>query len=258
MPAANAADLPPLQPPPMYHPLPVSTSGWYLRGYIGISSQKVDTLDAPVAAGFSVTTNYLDFDSSPFFGLGAGYRFNDWLRFDMTGEYRSKTNFKGLQTAFGPGGFALPDHYVATKSEWLFLANAYVDLGTWWCITPFIGAGIGTSYNTISNFTDLGVSSDATNPILSTVFGDTASKWNFAWALYAGLAYQVTPNFTVDISYRYLNLGDAVTGPTHAFDDPGTALSPFTFHNITSQDIMLGVRWSCCEPPPPPPLITKG
>ena len=25
------------------------------------------------------------------------------------------------------------------------MANGYVDLGTWWCMTPFIGAGIGTS-----------------------------------------------------------------------------------------------------------------
>ena len=35
------------------------------------------------------------------------------------------------------------DTYHATKNEWVVLANAYVDLGTWWCITPFIGAGVG-------------------------------------------------------------------------------------------------------------------
>ena len=35
------------------------------------------------------------------------------------------------------------DIYHATKSEWVVLANAYVDLGTWWCMTPFIGAGVG-------------------------------------------------------------------------------------------------------------------
>ena len=35
------------------------------------------------------------------------------------------------------------DTYNGTKSEWVVLANAYVDLGTWWCMTPFIGAGVG-------------------------------------------------------------------------------------------------------------------
>ena len=49
------------------------------------------------------------------------------------------------------------DNYSATKSELLFLANAYADLGTWWCITPFIGAGVGTYRVTISGFTDNGV-----------------------------------------------------------------------------------------------------
>ena len=43
-------------------------------------------------------------------------------------------------------------------------------------------------------------------------FGDNASKWNFAWALHAGLAYKVTPNFTVELAYRYLDLGDGMTG----------------------------------------------
>ena len=41
-----------------------------------------------------------------------------------------------------PGGVNT-DTYHATKTEWVVLANAYVDLGTWWCITPFIGAGVG-------------------------------------------------------------------------------------------------------------------
>ena len=43
-----------------------------------------------------------------------------------------------------------------TKSEWLVLANAYVDLGTWWCITPFVGAGVGAARVSIANYTDVG------------------------------------------------------------------------------------------------------
>ncbi len=38
----------------------------------------------------------------------------------------------------------------------LVLANAYVDLGTWWCVTPFIGAGVGGARVTMANYTDVG------------------------------------------------------------------------------------------------------
>ena len=79
-------------------------------------------------------------------------RFNDWFRVDVTGEYRGKTAFRGLDIY--PGG---TNDYYGTKSEWLFLANAYIDLGTWWCITPFVGAGIGYSRNTMDNFRDVNV-----------------------------------------------------------------------------------------------------
>ena len=39
----------------------------------------------------------------------------------------------------------------------MFLANAYVDLGTWWCFTPFIGAGVGGARNMISGVQDQGI-----------------------------------------------------------------------------------------------------
>ena len=133
----------------------------------------------------------------------------------------------------------------------MFLANAYVDLGTWWCITPFIGAGIGTTRNTISSFVDIG----ATQPgatILSTTYGDNASKWNLAWAAYAGLAYKVTPGLKLELTYRYVNLGKATTGLTNSFDGITVVNAhPFNFGTITSQDVMLGFRWNLGEPEPP-------
>lgn len=258
-PAAHAADLgfPPPPPVPQF-------SGWYLRGYVGMTNQQVDKNKT----GYTpnpfpndvITTPFANFDSSSLFGLGVGYQVNDWLRFDGTVEYRANSHFHGQQIDQS-GGVTLPDDYNASKNEVLFLANAYVDLGTWWCITPFVGAGIGGSYNTITGFVDQGATMSGTGgvPILSTTYADDHSKWSFAWALYAGLAYQVTPAFTVDLSYRYVNLGKAQTGPAHAFDGTVIPTNPFVFDNITSNDFLLGVRWTCCETaPPPPPLMRKG
>jgi opacity protein-like surface antigen len=245
-------------------PAPVPEfSAWYLRGNVGMTNQEVKSLSlVPLPAAFAndtITTPFLSFDSSPLFGLGVGYQLDKWLRFDGTAEYRSSAHFHGQQVDQFAGGI-LPDDYTASKKEWLFLANAYVDLGTWWSITPFIGAGVGASRNTISNFMDFGASGNG-GIRLSTTYFDDATKWNFAWALYAGLSYQVTPAFNVELTYRYVDLGSAQTGKPHAFDGTVIPTSPFVFHDLTSNDLMLGMRWMLGEPvalPPPPPLVRKG
>jgi opacity protein-like surface antigen len=255
---ANAADLAiaPVAPIPV-----VAFSGWYLRGDIGMTNQQTTSLTNVVAPGTSVGTKFLTFDSAPLYSLGAGYQFNNWLRFDVTGEYRGNSHFHGQQIA-SFGGVTLPDDYNASKSEWLFMANAYVDLGTWWCITPFIGAGVGTSRNTISSFVDFGASQAGLggNSILATTYAENASKWNLAWAAYAGLAYKVAPGLNLELTYRYINLGHAATGLTNSFDGVTVVNAPgFNFGDITSQDVMLGFRWNLpVELPAMAPVITKG
>ncbi len=253
---ANAADM---APPPPIVVVPVY-SGWYLRGDIGMTNQQTTSLTNVVSPGTSVGTKFLTFDSAPLLSMGAGYQFNNWLRFDVTGEYRGNAHFHGQQVATF-GGVILPDDYSASKSEWLFLANAYVDLGTWWCITPFIGAGIGTSRNTISSFVDTGATQAGLggNSILSTTYGENASKWNLAWAAYAGLAYKVAPGLNLELTYRYVNLGHAATGLTNSFDGVTVVNAPgFNFGDITSQDVMLGFRWNLPTELPVAPVITKG
>jgi opacity protein-like surface antigen len=254
---ANAADLAiaPVAPIPV-----VAFSGWYLRGDIGMTNQQTTSLTTTVAPGTSVGTKFLTFDSAPMFSMGAGYQFNNWLRFDVTGEYRGNSHFHGQQIAQF-GSVILPDDYSASKSEWLFMANAYVDLGTWWCITPFIGAGIGTSRNTISSFVDTGATQAGLGggSILSTTYGENASKWQLAWAAYAGLAYKVAPGLNLELTYRYVNLGHAATGLTNSFDGITIVNNPgFNFGDITSQDVMLGFRWNLPVELPVGPVITKG
>lgn len=245
--AARAADYPQPPPQPVYIQPPVieEAAAWYLRGDIGITSQQVRNLNNALYAGNSVTAVGMGFDSSPLFGIGIGYNFNDWLRFDVTAEYRSKANFKGTDVV-GPfcngnngtvNGFCT-DVYTASKSEFLFLANAYVDLGTWHSITPFVGVGIGMSRNTISSFQDV-------NPQTGTVaFGATASQWNFAWALHAGLAYKVSKNFTVELAYRYVDLGNATSGDLITFAGFNGIFNPMEFHHLTSHDVKLGLRFN--------------
>ena len=188
-----------------------------------------------------------------FFGAGVGYLWNNWLRFDVTGEYRSKTGIDafGIYT-FGGGTFG--DAYHGFLSSGILLANAYIDLGTWDCITPFIGAGIGGAYNMLSNFVDTGIGTSGTG------VGPFAGAWSPAWAFYAGLAYNVTPSFAVELSYRYLDYG-SITDSINCTG--GCNPDSYRFGRLISQDFMLGVRWLLAPQPAPmvvpqPPLVSRG
>jgi opacity protein-like surface antigen len=246
--AARGADM----PAPIFKAPPVEDyGGWYLRGDIGITNQQVKKLDSPA---FTPTVTVLEkgFESAGLFGLGVGYQYNNWLRFDATGEYRANSTFHGLDSfpsAF-PGGST--NQYTGVKSEWLFLMNAYLDLGTWHSVTPFIGAGVGFDRLTIGNFTDSNIVDQALG------WSPNNSKWNFAWALHAGLSYQVTPNFTVELAYRYVNLGNGATKDLLAPDGSNPSFNPIQFKNVSSNDIKLGVRWMFADTfLPEPPLVRK-
>src|SRR3569623_2841931 len=96
------------------------------------------------------STSYND---QMFSGGGVGDAWNNWLRFEGTAEYRSKSHVYAFGH-YSNGGGTFLDTYDANIKTWVILANAYVDLRTWNCITPFVGASVGPAYNTLTNFTD--------------------------------------------------------------------------------------------------------
>ena len=262
---AFAADMP-IASPPMYAPPVVEDfGGWYLRGDIGFSNQRVEKREYYSYPNLLSLSQNNAFDAAGIFGVGVGYRFNNWFRADITGQYRGNANFHGIDRISYPDTGTVQfgaDNFSASKSEWLVLANAYVDLGTWWCVTPFIGAGVGMSRNTITNFTDQGTNGTflfGTTPSFASAA--SASKWDFAWALHTGLAYSVSPNMTFELGCSYVNLGDGMTGELVTKDGFGAGQNHvMTFKNITSHDLKFGVRWDLSSPSvyAPPPLVRKG
>ncbi len=71
-----------------------------------------------------------------------------------TAEYRTKAKFKaiGSYTEFCPGGRCF-DVYDGNHSAVVLMANGYIDLGTWMCLTPFVGGGVGYARHSIGGFT---------------------------------------------------------------------------------------------------------
>lgn len=262
---AFAADMPSIAPPPpmAYAPPPAQDfGGWYLRGDIGMTNTQsklhVNAYDT-LPANTVWSQNGHGFDSGMMYGVGVGYQFNSWFRADITGEYRSKVSFKGNDFfMFNPGG-GLADTYSGGYKSWVGMVNGYVDLGTWWCITPFVGAGFGAATIKTTGFSDV-----ATFPAFdgrtSAYFAEGASKTNFAWAVHAGLAYKVSNNFTVELAYRYLDMGTGLHGNGRFFDGTNAGPSSFQYRDMISHDLKLGVRWNLESPQvyAPAPLMRKG
>ena len=110
----------------------------------------------------------------------------------------------------------LGDAYQGYIKSWVFLTNAFVDLGTWNCFTPFIGAGVGGAYNQLADFVDMGIGQTGAG------FGRNTTEWHLAYAVYAGVGYAVSKNLKVDLSYRYLNYGSITdTDRLHRRLQPG-------------------------------------
>jgi opacity protein-like surface antigen len=244
---ADAADI--IYDPPVYKyepPEPVSYGGWYLRGYVGLTNQRYRGLDSDalrlVIEDPARDFRWLDrgtFAPSGIIGGGVGYQLNEWLRGDLTVEYRMPSQFSALDAWIGFDDVTpMVNHYRGRKSELLFLANAYADLGNYYGITPYVGAGIGTSRNTISAFRDV-------NP--NTGDGLTAadySQWQMAWALHAGIGVDLNDRMTLDVGYSFTHLGNARTGAVTSTNpnDPGV-YDPFTFRNLHSHDVKMGLRY---------------
>ena len=152
-----------------YQPAPAVSSGWYLRGDVGVGIQTFgDFPHSQTNPAFVWPASWeivqKDIQDTAIFGGGIGYELNNWLRFDVTGEYRTKAMFKatGSYTNFCAGGGVCFDVTQGNFSSAVFMANAYLDLGTWWCLTPYIGAGLGSAYNRITGVQDNGINSDGT------------------------------------------------------------------------------------------------
>ena len=255
LPAANAADLPPMMP----RAIPVMddfSSGWYLRGDIGMSSQEVKKIDNALFAT-ATQFEFLDeggFDSAPFVGFGIGYQLNSWLRSmspaNIAARQLSRLDRFSLQCRDWNSEFQLSPPASPNGSGSSMLTSTSV---RWGGLSPFVGAGFGFTQNRISHFRDVNVSTGG------VAFADAATKTNFAWAFHAGVGYRVTPNVSIELAYRYINLGDAESGDLIAFDGTNAVNNPMLFKDITSHDLKLGVRWMLdAPPPPPPPLSRKG
>jgi len=236
-----------------YVPVEVG-SGWYLRGDVGyIFDSGIDGVDYTafdgvddVSASFASASIDTDFA----WGGGFGYRFTDYFRADATVD-GFRADFNGT-TSSDETCIGLPDDDTTCRSEnssevsaVSVMANGYVDLGTYVGFTPYVGAGAGMSYVSWSNLDDTtycvdGAVDDCT--IVGAVGGSShpgENGWRFTYALMAGVAYDISKNFKVDVGYKYRSIDG---GDMFGWDSDET-FGDGSHGNIDTHEVRLGLRY---------------
>ncbi|GLU28691.1 MULTISPECIES: outer membrane protein [Brucella] len=204
-PAAFAADY--IEPVPEVVVAPPAVGGWYLRGDIGYSWNRFKradyaTIDDCATCGsggptFGSNTLHGDLKGSFLIGGGVGYQVTDYFRTDVTLDYMTRSKFNGNTFGANCGGdidCASDErgHYSALS----LLANAYVDLGNFGGVTPYVGAGIG---GTRVKWADL-------NDVRYGNMQEGASDWRFTYALMAGASVDLTQSLKLDAGYRFRHI----------------------------------------------------
>ena len=261
--SAHAADLPmPLPPPPpVYAPAPALGGNWYLRGDVGVGIADLTTQASTFSPGNvppDARIQQSSLDDSAFIDGGVGYRFNQYFRVDVTGEYRAAAQYSAIET-YNQGFFFVPktgqqnaDVYRGNVRVVDGLVNGYVDLGTWYGITPFIGGGIGLANINAGSVIDNGEGG-------GIGYSYSKSKTNFAYAAMAGLDFQVTRNLVFELGYRYLNAGSFSSGAI-ACQNETPCPYEVQHHKLAYNDIRLGLRYilpDFAPIGPAPVLVTK-
>jgi opacity protein-like surface antigen len=240
-------------------------TGWYIRGDIAAAQDNANAFGRASLLGMKPPNGWSA-------GLGAGYKFTNFLRADLTVDYRSPVTTNGiagtLTCVTGAEPVRAPDPVTGLPTGAVIgstpvfdnctgiahsrlnrthvLANAYVDLGTWSRFTPYIGAGIGVNvtYNKsqlnwfMSNQDPYNITfTDPFTQVVVHEFMDTQRtgfRYNLAWALMGGVAFDLTPHLKLDIGYRYLSLGNY-----SAIDSSGNPITK----QMRAQEIRTGFRY---------------
>jgi len=208
--AVQAADMPQLDlptKPPAY--VQEFFSPWYVRFDGGYRMNSLSGGTSPFG-GLSRTT----IDDLATVGGGVGIKWN-WARADVTFDYGIQPKLSGTA-----GGVT----FTEKLQNFTTLLNGYLDLGTWYGFTPYVGAGLGYSYLKPSDFAVNGL------PLPTN-----QSNWTFSWAAMAGASFAVSPDISIDVGYRYLDLGQTET----AIPAPGNV----NFGDWTAQEIRFGLRY---------------
>lgn len=272
-------------PVPAPVPIPEFRPAWYFRfdAGIGIISEpsvsesgfiygEADGPGGPTTGPDPMYTEPAwlnkDFGTSATFGGGVGYYVGNGFRFDATVEARTASHVRidgsNEWTAYAQdpatllwavadaNGNGIPDSKTRISIQddtridgTLWMLNAYYDFANYRGLTPYIGAGLGFSWNVLTRQhldtvstcdNEAGAGADCASGVWttggSTTVNQRSDSVSFAAAVAAGVSYEVSDSTALDIGYRYLWIGGTSSTMNIAGDDSEIKIGDQSIHQF--------------------------
>jgi opacity protein-like surface antigen len=186
---------------------------------------------------------YGDFGSSVQFELAGGLEVTDYLRVELALNYDPGFDFAGNVNFPVPGRQPASADVTHVDAMALTYVQPLAAFGFDSRLQPFFGAGMGLSYNEIGEMTL--EFPGLRQPRYSVTPG--GSNLDFAWAVSAGLAFEVSDTLVLDVAWRYSDLGTVETDQGTLFNQFSTRTSEFeigkTEAELTSQSVSVSARF---------------
>ena len=232
-PGSRPAPLPAYPPPPtiMWLPGPyIRVDGGY--GFTFDTNFKDVNFDQTLGDGVQLQG---DSGSSPFYQAGLGFRLTRWFRIDVTANYMPSLKFSGTDNvALG----AVNNGQL--RSEAAFV-NFYFDLPPMLTIfgpfvQPYFDFGAGAARNHMGSFS-------TTFPTIAGTIGPH-TQTEAAVAVGLGTAISLGRNSVLDLSYRFMDLGQLRTGSSvTGAGGVTTSISPIKAE-LYANVVMAGLRFA--------------
>jgi outer membrane protein OmpA-like peptidoglycan-associated protein len=124
-----------------------------------------------------------------------------------------------------------------SRNSHAIMTNLLYDVNVGWPVTPHVGFGIGA----------VDIVESAKAPGVGSLSND--DDWEFGYQAIVGAGYNFTPNWSLDVDYRYL----ATTDPTFKLSP---ALGGAAYKTgYSTQNIIASLIYHFEPPPPPPPIV---
>ncbi len=246
-------------------PMPSAVSNCYFRADAGYSWSRDPKMKFPVdntafnlanatsfASGSDVSGESMEntWLAEGGFGCGSG---SNGVRAELMLGYHGERKIDGeplyyAGPAAGPAYAVNVDPAHTSVKTYTAMANFYKDFGRFGNVTPYVGAGVGIAYN------QMGETYFTGNPNLTNrIAGDNDIA--LAWALMAGIGYQISDRAILDVGYRYLDMGK-ISSQRH--DNAGFINPRVTVDDLAAHEFKVGLRYhlggDCCAQPAYAPM----
>ena len=233
-------------------------AGWYLHGTLGLErSLSTDFSDAdstatnpPALFGTGSGSDsrqigsYGDFGRFPMVEAAVGKQILPWLRSELAVAYRADMQYRGQANFRGLPG----EQPVSAKAHSLSgMANIFLDIAPLLGISlgsfqPYVGGGLGATYNGLSEMTYEFPGNTGAHKITITPCGN---KTDFAFMATIGTGIALSATTLLDISYRYTELGRVQTDAGRAYlnNIPVGIDIASTWAPLRTQGIFAGLRY---------------